>query len=613
MAYIGSMSGTAGSSYTDYSRISGLATGLDTESMINAMMQVARQPLDRLLQQKQIWQWRQEDYRTVNNALRELRDKLFSAKLQSTYLTKTTTTTDSKVVTATAASSATPGTYTISVSQLASAAAAVSGKGIANAGETFDPNASLFSQQSLLSTPIAYDVQDFSEAITVQTDANGNLFAKLSHDIVDPGSFTLNIDSTEYSLANGNLVINGTPAEGQVALDTTTGKIRLGDGVASEGQSLAAKYDYGFSFSINDLQVNTEQATLTFDPARASLNDLISLVNRNQTAGVTMAYDASSGRVLLTAKATGENSAISLTGKLLTETLALPVLSAGKNAEFTINGVLTTTSSTNTYTINGTTLTFAGEGTATITVASNTDAIVDSIKSFVEQYNTTLKTMTDLYYQKRNRDYPPLTEAQKEAMKDDQIEKWEKMARSGMLANDTTLGSAIFSLRQLISSVVEGQPISIINGKEVTLNTLGSIGIGTSNWWRQGQLTVNEEKLRQAVEADPEAVMRLFTNPNATGSLTDTSDPKSGLAVRLYNTVNNSIKTITDTAGTSADLADNSYISKRIRDIDKRAYELQRRLDDKLVQYYNQFTRLEQAINRMNAQSMYLMSMFNGQ
>lgn len=58
--------------------------------------------------------------------------------------------------------------------------------------------------------------------------------------------------------------------------------------------------------------------------------------------------------------------------------------------------------------------------------------------------------------------------------------------------------------------------------------------------------------------------MRLLTNPNATGSLTDTSDPNSGLAVRLYNALNNAIKTITGIAGAGYKLQDLLFISSKV-------------------------------------------------
>jgi len=501
VTFLGGISGpTNSNSYVDYSHIAGLATGIDTDSMVEALMRAERMPLDRLLQQKQLWQWKQEDYRTVNNALRELRDNLFSLKLQSTFLVKTATSTNSTAVTASAVPTADAGTYAIEVTKLATSSSVVS-----SAELTIDPA------------------------------------AKLSSEV----SFTIN------------------------------------------GQD--------FTFAANTV----------------SLNDIIVQVNKS-AAGVTMGYDAASKKVFMSAKQTGASAPFAFSGDFLTNTLQLQSVTQGTNAEFTING-LSTWSSTNAYTINGTSFSFTGTGSAVVTVASDTESVVQSIKDFVDKFNSTMKTMTDLYYQKRNRDYPPLTDEQRAAMKDDQIKKWEEKARSGMLANDPTLDRAITSLRSLLSATVSGQPTSTVNGTSTVLDTLSDLGITTGDWWTHGQLQVDETKLRQAVEADPEAVMRLFTNPHADGISTDPNDSFAGIAVRMYDAVNSAMKLITDTAGASTDLVDNSLIGQRLREIDERAYRMQRQLDDKRQQYYLQFTRLEEAINQMNSQSMYLMSMLGGQ
>ena len=45
-------------------RISGLASGMDTESMIRDMMNAHRIPLDKITQKKQYVEWQLDDYRS---------------------------------------------------------------------------------------------------------------------------------------------------------------------------------------------------------------------------------------------------------------------------------------------------------------------------------------------------------------------------------------------------------------------------------------------------------------------------------------------------------------------------------------------------------------------
>lgn len=100
-------------------RISGLASGYDTESMVNDLMKAHRAQVDVLYQQKQLVEWQQEDYRDINTKLLALRTSVFDMKLQGTFNTKSVTVSDQTVLTATAGGSAIEGTFSIEVVQLA--------------------------------------------------------------------------------------------------------------------------------------------------------------------------------------------------------------------------------------------------------------------------------------------------------------------------------------------------------------------------------------------------------------------------------------------------------------------------------------------------------------
>ncbi|MBC7325702.1 MAG: flagellar cap protein, partial [Moorella sp. (in: Bacteria)] len=100
-------------------RVGGLASGIDTDSIVKELMRAHRIPLDRLHQQKQILQWQQEDYREINTSLRSFRDKVFTMKLQATYLARKAVSSNEAAMGAAANSSAVPGMYTVTVTQLA--------------------------------------------------------------------------------------------------------------------------------------------------------------------------------------------------------------------------------------------------------------------------------------------------------------------------------------------------------------------------------------------------------------------------------------------------------------------------------------------------------------
>ncbi len=103
-------------------RIGGLASGMDTDSIVEQLMTVERAPLDKLEQQKQTYEWQRDSYREVNTKLSTLDTYIADNLLFKTFNSKTATSSNSDYVTATATGSAS-GTLTIEgVSQLATAA-----------------------------------------------------------------------------------------------------------------------------------------------------------------------------------------------------------------------------------------------------------------------------------------------------------------------------------------------------------------------------------------------------------------------------------------------------------------------------------------------------------
>ncbi|PIC65890.1 flagellar cap protein FliD [Sporosarcina sp. P16a] len=104
-------------------RIGGLASGIDTESIIRDMMKAHRIPLDKITQKKQYTQWQLDDYRSMNRDLRKSSDKLFDTVMkQSTYMKKNVSVSDDKAVSITAKGSTSDFSGTIEVKQLATQA-----------------------------------------------------------------------------------------------------------------------------------------------------------------------------------------------------------------------------------------------------------------------------------------------------------------------------------------------------------------------------------------------------------------------------------------------------------------------------------------------------------
>ena len=57
------------------SRITGFS-GMDIDSMVKSLMTVKRVPLDKLKQQKQIFDWTRDSYRELNSKIVQMSNKL---------------------------------------------------------------------------------------------------------------------------------------------------------------------------------------------------------------------------------------------------------------------------------------------------------------------------------------------------------------------------------------------------------------------------------------------------------------------------------------------------------------------------------------------------------
>src|SRR3954449_2811887 len=101
-------------------QLSGLSSGLDTETLIQGLMQVERTPRARILLQQAAAKARQTGLQQVEDKLKAL--KLASDDLASSltwHLAQKATSSDATKGTATMPAGAAPGTYAVNVTQLA--------------------------------------------------------------------------------------------------------------------------------------------------------------------------------------------------------------------------------------------------------------------------------------------------------------------------------------------------------------------------------------------------------------------------------------------------------------------------------------------------------------
>lgn len=344
-------------------------------------------------------------------------------------------------------------------------------------------------------------------------------------------------------------------------------------------------------------------ADISFTAGTSTIDSIIKSINTNSsTTGVRASFDSNSGNLYLTSTTSGASSSVAVSGAEFTNLFNMTSTSAaGADAVYSVNGTQLTSSS-NSVSINGTQVTLKGAGEATIGAVTDRSGIVDKIKSFVEQYNSLIDTFATSATTKRNRDYEPLTDAQREEMSEKQIETWEKKAREGNLYNDSILKDTLSSMRTGLNT-----PLNVPKGQ---ISMLSQIGITVkSAYTENGKLEIDEAKLRDALNNNFDEVKQLFVGTSSTTEVVGKSN--LGIADRIYNVANKQMDAIKKKIGTSNSLEseDDSVIGKQLRELNKQSSAWKAKLQDIENRYYKQFSAMEQALQKLNSQSSSFSSM----
>lgn len=335
-----------------------------------------------------------------------------------------------------------------------------------------------------------------------------------------------------------------------------------------------------------------------------SLNSVSRKINDSKV-GASLFYDEFTNKMTLTRSETGKfattGNDLEIYGDLLNKTFRFgestvnPVV--GQNAEFTING-LKTERNTNTFTIDGVTFilkqTFETTDTpVTVGVSNDNTKIYGNIKGFIDKYNEIIETIQAKTNETRNKDYQPLTDDDRESLSESQQEKWENIAKAGLLRRDSLLTGALSQMRSNFYSTVNNSEISS------AYNQLAKIGITTSsNYLDGGKLVIDETKLKAAIEADPNSVEQLFRGEN-------------GIVHKLSDTVTSTMDKLKAKAGNSNSTNQTFTIGRELEDIAKRQDRFEDRLEQLETRYWAQFTAMETAIQKANSQSSYLSQFFS--
>jgi flagellar hook-associated protein 2 len=634
---------TTSSTGTSSTRVTGMVSGLDTDTIVKQLTTNDQNKITVAQQQKQTLEWKRDQYRAITTKLADFQTKYYGTTnniLSSSYFDQLKVTNSaSQYVSVTSGTNASTSNVIISdIVSLASSSKLESASTVSKATTitvdlTSSPNLSGKSINVNLDGTVktlTFSDKDYSTVNAVKDELQSMIDTAFGQNRVNisVSDKTLTFDSGSSTLTLDKSGITGSEASDILSFNAgVSNKISLDSSLSSV--NLAQPVGSGISFKINDVLFS-----FSSDKTMRNVMDKINSSN----AGVKVSYSTLTDKFTIVSKQTGAGVGIKTSdesGTLLNSMFGTGNFTDGTNAEIKINTNVsspdpamntytTVIRNSNTFDIDGTTYTLLGKTSGdtqeniNINLSVDVDSMVTKIKDFIASYNDILSTINGKVSEKFDKNYPPLTDDQKKAMNQSDIDAWTTKAQTGLLNNDTLLSSIASSMRSSMYTDVKKLDD---NSSSIGL-ILPDIGITTGLYTEQGKLNIDETKLRNALTSRPDDVIKLFTqqsslsySPYLTADQKIQRQNESGLFSKLSDIINSSISesysqkgSLIQLAGNNADTyqTPNTY-DDQITKMGTTITKLQTQLTDDQTRYYAQFTAMEKQLSQLNNQSNWIM------
>ncbi len=684
-------------------RLSGLASGMDTESIVSALMEAQKYKKTKVENKKTKLEWKQKEWSGLNTKLYNFyKDYASKQRFESNYQTKKASSSDTSKVTAKASSGAAKGSYAVKVTKLA-ASQFVTGAKIPQYTTT-DSDGKTVTKDVTSSTKLAdlgfttdgssqIQVKTADKTVSLNVDENttisdfvtnlqnaglnasfdekqGRFFISAKESGKD-SKFTITSNTLDVTQTNAQDALkaamnyealsssqklsvlsvlsdlqNSTEADKNATAVTKLKEISdaTAETVAKEFYTEQKKTELTEKYLGADGKTLTEAGkkaledagkdndTLTDDDRVKLLEKMVTSESSSYVtseegkqlveAAVENGLTDTDGSTLIKSKVdrdlaiqnavdayanavaggvtaeSADTSALKklglgqIDGSAVSETSAGEgmVVIAAEDSVVQVNGATLTSSST-TLEVNGLTLELIGETDeeVKITVSDDNSAVYDSIKEFINEYNSVLADLNEYYHAESARDYNMLTDEEKEAMSDEEVEKWEDKIKGSLLRRDSTLGSIIDTMR----SVMTGTTITASNGKSYSLANLG-ITTGT-DYKEYGLLHIKGDEDDTEYADDANVLQNLLNeDPDVVAEVL------SGISTKLYESLN---KKMSSTRLSSAlTFYNDKEMNSQLSDYKKDILDWEDKLADLEERYYKQFTAMETAMSKLNSQ-----------
>jgi flagellar hook-associated protein 2 len=473
------------SSFTSSISFTGLATGLDTESIIQQLLSIESRPLLRLQAQQLELQNRLTLYQQFSGWMQTVKSAADVLNRATAFSPVGATSSDEDVATISVSESAVPGMYSLVVGQLAQA------NKVLSTAQTDSSSALGLSGKFLINQTVIEITED--DSLSQIASRINNSGAGVIASVINGGSGSVYLSLTaEESGADGQLRMSNLGTD--TVLDdlgfqgsSTVIREAITNGAASD-YFTDATTAVGTLLSITDIPSGSLQingTAVSVDLLTDSINEIADKINEAGISGVTASvvttevddetvYQLQIVGDSATPTFVDENHILENLG-ILRAVPTNEVLEA-QDAEFTLDGVsLTSASNTVTSVISGATITLEAAGSATLDVTRDLDAVKANITAFVDAYNR-LRSFVDA---------------------------------NSTFDSDTYESGPLFGDYTIIANLdlVTAQMTGAVEGLEDQLNSLGVIGITLGE---DGQLSVNDGVLYAALNENLDEVRSLF-------------------------------------------------------------------------------------------------------
>jgi flagellar hook-associated protein 2 len=610
-------------SYLGNFQMLGISSGMDTASMIDALMKAERQPLNRAEEKYNNLALQQKSWMEVDDKLEAFWDEALKMRLQSNLNPKTGTSSDENVLTVNANSGSLDSSFYVKVNQTAS-----------STNTTFDNSITFDYDKIAANTKFT----DIDQNITPET---GTYTVNYNDGTTDK-SFELNIDDETTIQDIIDQIDSGSGS--QLSAKLVDGKLSISDnsggtitdvslGSNTDTSNFAEVFDMAFStFDGTKIQSSSDiidyssmklsnlidisaESTININGTDITVNQdttlsgFIGQVN-NSDAEVFMSFDNTSKQLSIRNSDTGPIG-LNITDDTTTNLLnklgmsGTETINQGQQSEIEIYNsssdttpITTLNSWDNSFEYNNATINVSNSSTDKIAVevSQDTDSAVENIQGFVDKYNETMEFLYDKLHEDKVSGIPEEDMTEEEQMK-------------GMLKGDRRLERIFFQMRSIAYKTLDWDTTNS-DDTMPEFKSLREVGISSgdtgSNYdnTMKGLLSINETELKNALENNFDDVYKLFSN-NSSYEVAGETKYNKGIITQMKDYSFDVTKFggyIDNVAGTSG------TIGNQMMDLAKRMTDMVDQLQRKEFRYVQQFSAMEEAISRMQSQGSYLMS-----